>query len=155
MQRRNSFAKRLGLLLVIMYRAQSRTAQCMNFQSLIRRMRFLMEPKALRSALCVSFDAEHVWIRRRESKGRYDVRVRFAWASVRRVCFKDNGPMASDEMYVFISDRPRALTIPLEADGGGAFWRELRTRGVFPAELHEQATLSTDGRLYCWPPLGR
>jgi len=75
------------------------------------------------------------------------------WEAVTQICFKDNGPMRSDMIYVCMSDRPGILAIPLEIPGGGVLWRQFRTRGLIPASLHEQATLATDGALYCWPPL--
>jgi hypothetical protein len=119
---------------------------------IIRRMRDLLDEDPGRRTLQVSYDLHHIWLRRRDEDG-YDMSVRFAWSSIRRVCFKDCGPMASDMLYVFTGARGKALTIPLEAQGGGAFWRELRTRSLFPPALHEEATLSTNGRLYCWPAL--
>ena len=103
-------------------------------------------------AITVLFDDQLIRVRRRDVA---DVQVRFSWASIRRVCFKDNGPLASDLIHVFVAGRAKAITIPLEAAGGGEFWRALRDRNVVPAQFHEQATLSTDGRLYCWPPLVR
>lgn len=103
----------------------------------------------------LSFDDETVSLWGRDAAGVSVVRVAFAWASVTRVCFKDNGPLASDHLYVFTREHGSALVVPLEADGGGDFWRQLPARGLFPAWLHERATLSMDGRLYCWPPVGR
>jgi len=101
----------------------------------------------------VSYDDESVSLHGMDADGSLVMQARFAWTAISRVCFKDNGPMASDVVYVITTDKERTLAIPLEAVGGGEFWRQLRTRGVFPAELHERATLSMDGRLYCWPPL--
>jgi len=101
----------------------------------------------------VSYDDESVSLHGMGADGSLLMQARFAWTAISRVCFKDNGPMASDVVYVITTDKERTLAIPLEAVGGGEFWRQLRTRGVFPAELHERATLSMDGRLYCWPPL--
>ena len=101
----------------------------------------------------VTFDDQYVSLHSRGAGGRQEVRARFAWSAIRRICFKDNGPTASDLLYVFTHDRTKALAIPLEARGGGRFWRQLRERGLFPAELHERATLSMDGGFYCWPPL--
>jgi hypothetical protein len=102
----------------------------------------------------VDFDDERVSLHSRNAGSAQALRVQFAWAAIRRVCFKDNGPMASDVLYVMTADG-RTFAIPLEAVGGGDFWRQLRTREVFPAALHERATLSMDGRFYCWPPAAR
>ena len=101
----------------------------------------------------ISYDDQGVSLHGKGVDGTFVQQARFAWTAISRVCFKDNGPMASDVVYVITTDKERTLAIPLEAVGGGEFWRQLRTRGVFPAELHERATLSMDGRLYCWPPL--
>jgi len=101
----------------------------------------------------VSYDEEGVCLHGKDADGNSVQQARFAWTALRRVCFKDNGPMASDVVYVITADNERTLAIPLEAIGGGEFWRQLRVRGIFPAEQHERATLSMDGRLYCWPPL--
>ncbi|HEX3896886.1 MAG TPA: hypothetical protein VHW73_11805 [Rudaea sp.] len=102
----------------------------------------------------VAFDETTICVDEWRHDERPAVTTRFAWESIRRICFKDNGPMASDVIYLFVAGYVQALAIPLESDGGGLLWRELRARGIFPRTLHEQATLSTDGRLYCWPPVG-
>jgi hypothetical protein len=102
----------------------------------------------------VAFDETTVWVDECRQDECPAVTTRFAWEHIRRICFKDNGPMASDVIYLFVVGHVQTLTIPLESDGGGLLWRELRARGIFPRTLHEQATLSTDGRLYCWPPVG-
>ena len=117
----------------------------------IRRMRRDLGLQISRHVLCmhVGFDDERVRLYR-AAAGRRELDAQFPWAAIRRVCFKDNGPMASDMVYVIADDR--TFVIPLEADGGGDFWRQLRVRGVVPPGLHEQATLSMDGRFYCWPP---
>ena len=81
--------------------------------------------------------------------------LQFTWPKILRICFKDNGPMASDVVYVMTTDSEHVLAIQLEADGGGDFWRALPQYGVFPPGLHERATCSMDGGLYCWPALVR
>lgn len=77
----------------------------------------------------------------------------FPWSSVLRVCFKDEGLTASDGIYVFTSLRAESFTIPTEASGGSEFFDQLVSRGLFPGEIASQAITSTDGGLYCWPPL--
>jgi hypothetical protein len=121
----------------------------------VRKMRRDLGLEISQHVLCmhVGLDDERVRLYREDAAGRRVLQAQFAWTAIRRVCFKDNGPMASDMVYVIAGDR--TLVIPLEADGGGDFWRQLRVRGVVPPEMHEQATLSMDGRFYCWPPLGR
>ena len=75
----------------------------------------------------------------------------FAWSTVERVCFKDEGGFESDGLYIFTSLRPESFVIPVEAKGGEAFFQELVSRGLFPAELMKEAALSTNGAYYCWP----
>lgn len=103
----------------------------------------------------VSFDEHTVRLWKRSPAGERVTRATFAWRSVFRICFKDSGPLTSDLIYVVTREPGSTLVVPLEVDGGGEFWRHLPARGLFPVWLHEQATLSTDGGLYCWPPLAR
>ena len=79
-------------------------------------------------------------------------RASFKWSSVTRVCFKAEGPLASDGIYVFTSERPESYAIPTEASGGAGFWEEILKRGLFDPELAITAAQSTEG-LYCWPPV--
>lgn len=120
---------------------------------LIHAMRRL-EPGGRHIAVRVSFNDEGVSVWGPDPSGEMRERASFAWSAVVRVCFKDNGPVAADLIYVFTRDRNRALVLSLEAEGGGEFWRELSRRGLFPPRLHERATLAMDGRYYCWPPMG-
>ena len=76
----------------------------------------------------------------------------FRWDSITRVCFRAEGPFASDGLYVFTSERPESYAIPTDADGGPGLWEEILERGLFDAELAIEAAQSTDG-LFCWPPL--
>ena len=102
----------------------------------------------------VSFDNDRVMLHRRKQGGAEAFRTQFTWPSILRNCFKDYGPMASDVVYVISTDSEHVLAIPLEAEGGN-FWRALPQYGVFPPGLHERASCSMDGSLYCWPPLVR
>ena len=74
----------------------------------------------------------------------------FEWSSVVRVCFKAEDLRVSDGIYVFTSTRPESYLIPIEAEGGSAFWTELVRRGLFDAALSARAMSSTEG-LFCWP----
>ena len=75
----------------------------------------------------------------------------FEWATVIRVCFKGEGLLASDGIYVFTSTRPESHVIPTEASGGEDFWNEILSRGLFDAELAITAATTPEG-LFCWPP---
>ena len=76
---------------------------------------------------------------------------KFDWDTIKKVCFKDEGIWASDVFYVFTTIRQEAFVVPVEANGGHEFWKELEKRGLFPENISTKAIRSTDGGLYCWP----
>jgi hypothetical protein len=100
----------------------------------------------------VTFDETNVWLKA-APPGREAWAQSFAWSSIVRVCFKDEGPYQSDGIYVFTSQRPELYVIPTEAKGGSEFFGALVSKGLFPAELMGKAITSTNGGLYCWPAL--
>lgn len=110
------------------------------------------KPVPLGQWFFVTFDGEKVSIRA-APRGREPWEQEFSWSSVERICFKDEGPWASDGIYVFISLRPESYVIPTEASGGTEFLNELITPNFFPAEVAIKAAGSTDGGYYCWPPI--
>jgi hypothetical protein len=121
---------------------------------IVRAMRCRVEPRGGGDAMAITCDDVGVVVWYREAAGDMRPRGGFAWSTVTRICFKDNGPASSDVLYVFTQCNPRAWRVPLEAAGAGELWRQLPARGLFPPSLHERATLAMDGRCYCWPPLG-
>ena len=108
-------------------------------------------PKALDEWFFVTFDDTAVTMKV-FPPGKKPWAESFPWESVVRVCFKDEGMMASDGLYVFTSIRPESFVIPTEASGGSEFFDELGRRGLFPGEIMMKAICSTDGGVYCWPP---
>ncbi|HEU4670724.1 MAG TPA: hypothetical protein VFR91_08440 [Dyella sp.] len=100
----------------------------------------------------VTFDDVHVHLDV-HPPGRPAWQDAFGWDAIVRVCFRDEGPYASDGLYIFTTLRPESFVIPTEADGGEAFFVALFERGYFPAEVFRKAVASTDGGLYCWPAL--
>jgi hypothetical protein len=110
------------------------------------------KPRPLHQWFFVSFDDSKVTMRA-EPPGRKAWEQSFPWSSVTRVCFKDEGLWYSDGIYVFTSLRPESFVIPTEASGGSALFGALVGRGLFPLDLLTRANASTDGGLYCWPPL--
>jgi len=99
----------------------------------------------------VEFDEQRV-VLRASPPGQKAWEQSFLWASVIRVCFKDEGPYASDVIYVFTSERTESFVVPTEAKGGGDFFGAIASRGLFPPAIMAKAISSTDGGLYCWPP---
>lgn len=98
----------------------------------------------------VEFDAVTVTIRA-NPPGRDPWQQSFPWADVVRVCFKAEGPGASDGIYVFTKHRDASYVIPTEANGGLKFLAELGDRHLFPHELAIQAASASEGKLICWP----
>jgi hypothetical protein len=112
------------------------------------------KPKPLDRWFFVSFDDSTVMIRA-TPPGKVPWEQSFPWSSVIRVCFKDEGLWASDGIYIFTSLRPESFVIPTEASGGSEFFGAIVGRGLFPPEVMAKAVASTDGGLYCWPPIER
>jgi hypothetical protein len=74
------------------------------------------------------------------------------WDVIKRICFKAEGFLASDGIYIFTSERPESYVIPVEATGGQELWGKIISRGLFDADLAIQAATSEEG-LFCWPPI--
>jgi hypothetical protein len=108
-------------------------------------------PPPLDAWLRVTFDDDGVTLEA-TPPGREPWRQSFAWSSVVRVCFKPES-LASDGIFVFTRERPESYVIPVEASGGGLFFDELITRGLFGAEMAIEAASATEG-IFCWPPQG-
>jgi hypothetical protein len=68
----------------------------------------------------VTFDDERVMISA-EPPGKERWEQSFFWSEVIRVCFRSEGLLASDGLYVFTSQRPESFVIPIESPGGPAF----------------------------------
>jgi hypothetical protein len=109
------------------------------------------QPLPLNEWFFVTFDNERVTLRA-NPPGRDSWDQSFTWSSITRVCFKDEGPYASDGLYIFTSERAESFVVPTEAHGGDEFFGALAGRGFFPPEVMASAVRSVDGGLYCWPP---
>jgi hypothetical protein len=102
----------------------------------------------------VTFDETKVTMSARPP-GKQSWEQSFLWSEVTRVCFKSEGLAASDDVYVFTSQRSESFVVPTEAQGGLEFWSKVVNRGLFPAELAIQAALLKEGATLCWPPIVR
>ena len=100
----------------------------------------------------VSFDDAEITIKA-APPGKTPWQASFPWSSITRVCFEDNGPFLSDALYMFTSLRPESYVVPTEASGGRQLLDALMGRTLFPYDVAIRAFKSTDGGLYCWPPL--
>lgn len=58
--------------------------------------------------------------------------------------------LESDELYIFIQDRPESYLIPLDALGGLDLWQEILQKELFPADVAVEMA-SIDGELRCYP----
>jgi hypothetical protein len=76
----------------------------------------------------------------------------FRWADVRRVCYKDEGMTASDNILLALKDREHVVVVPVEAKGGAEFFDALCNRGFMPEEVRRKAVSDTSGGIHCWPP---
>ncbi|MFN8986356.1 MAG: hypothetical protein ACK5VR_08615 [Burkholderiales bacterium] len=102
--------------------------------------------------LTVTFDDTQVTMSA-QPPGKQPWEQSFLWADVIRVCFKSEGLLASDGVYIFTSRRPESFVIPIEANGGSEFWSKVVERGLFPPELAIKAAALPEGALSCWPAL--
>ena len=111
-----------------------------------------LKPRPLSEWFVVTFDDESVYLDVSPPL-RKSWKVSFTWASVSCVCFKDEGLEASDGIYVFTTLRPESFVIPMQASGGSELFGKLVEKGLFPRELMVEALASTNGEVYCWPPI--
>ncbi len=97
----------------------------------------------------VRFD-EHGVFRKAEPPGAKSWNDQFEWSDVIRVCFEATDFLQSDNLYIFIRQRPESYVIPMEAEGSAELFDELIRRKLFDAELAIRAASAVEG-LYCWP----
>lgn len=100
----------------------------------------------------VRFDDERVTLSARPPDGP-PWEQSFKWSEVTRVCYKAEGALASDGVYVFTTQRPESFVIPVEAAGGAECWAEIVRRGLFPSSLAIKVASSSEEQLKCWPAI--
>ena len=98
----------------------------------------------------VAFDDQRVTMAARPP-GRAPWEQSFLWSEVERVCFKSEGALASDGIYIFTTQRPESFVVPTEAKGGLEFWFRVVERGLFPSEMAIKAASLPEGEMVCWP----
>jgi hypothetical protein len=109
------------------------------------------KPIPLSEWFSVSSDDERVTISARPPQGEAWEQS-FLWMEIERICFKAEGLLASDGIYVFTSQRPESFVIPTEAKGGSEFWAKVIDLGLFSADLAIQVMSAPEGTVLCWPP---
>lgn len=98
----------------------------------------------------VEFDDEQIYLRA-SPPGGVPWKVEIGWADIVRVCFRAQDLFSSDEIYLFVRQRPESYVVPTEALGGAELWGEIIGRGLFDEQLAIEAAMATD-KLFCWPP---
>ncbi|MGY5852687.1 MAG: hypothetical protein RTU92_03890 [Candidatus Thorarchaeota archaeon] len=98
----------------------------------------------------VTINDEHIQLRV-EPPGGKGYKASIAWKSIIRVCFIPGDFMTTDEIYIFVQERPESYVIPTEADGGLDVWNAIIEKGLFDAELAIKVASEIDGKLHCWP----
>ena len=123
----------------------------MNIWNRLKRWLDSRRPQELDELLAVEFDDNEVRVRVLE-KLEPDWNQTFRWSRVKRVCFKDGGLMASDNVFVEVHGGEKRIVVPTEAKGGSSFFGELCERGLLPEEIWRKAVGDTAGGMRCWPP---
>lgn len=107
--------------------------------------------RRLEELLKVEFDDDGVRVRVIERMPE-DWNQSFRWADVMRVCYKDEGMTASDNVLLELRGREQVVVVPVEARGGAAFFGALCERGLLPEPVWRKAMGDTSGGIHCWPP---
>lgn len=110
--------------------------------------------RRLQEQLLVEFDHEHVKVRVLERLPP-EWNQAFRWADIKRVCYKDEGMTASDNLLLELRGREHVVVVPVEARGGQAFFDALCDRGLMPEPVRKKAMADTSGGVHCWPPHGK
>jgi hypothetical protein len=111
--------------------------------------RSLFRARTLSSWFHVRFDETTVHIEA-EPPGRNPWKDSFRWEDIVRVVYEVEGAYLSDGIYIFTKKRPESYAIPVEADGGPQFWRQLLKLGYFDPALAKKIPGATGGR-FEWP----
>ena len=99
----------------------------------------------------ISFDDE--WIRLDVSPpNRQSWSQAFRWSDIERICFEAEAFLVSDGLYIFTQQHPESFHVPIEGNGGQAFWDEIIRRGLFNAEMAIEIATAPEG-VRCWPPV--
>ncbi len=97
----------------------------------------------------VRFDVDYIY-RNVKPPGKEAWSDQLSWQCINRVCFFAADLYGSDEIYIFIDERPESYIIPIEADGGQEFFQELISRRLFDAEMAIQSAKATN-EMFCYP----
>lgn len=117
-----------------------------------RLWRALTPVAPLRNWFNVTFDEDRVTMAA-SPPGREPWEQSFRWSEVERICFKSEGALASDGIYIFTTQRPESFAVPTEATGGPEFWAKIIERGLVPPEYAIKTATLTGGEMLCWPSI--
>ncbi|MFW9920728.1 MAG: hypothetical protein ACFFED_14080 [Candidatus Thorarchaeota archaeon] len=74
----------------------------------------------------------------------------YQWTSISRVCFKSYDYGAPHFCYLYFSDSPDEIIMPVEEQAGCvAFWNELKAKGLFDPSKEKYAEYSSIPEFNC------
>ncbi|MBD3408097.1 MAG: hypothetical protein GF411_18395 [Candidatus Lokiarchaeota archaeon] len=106
--------------------------------------------RALSDWFIVDFDDKRIQIRIVEPGT--PSKTEILWKDIIRVCYKTGSFLESDEIFIFVKQRPESYLIPTEASGTTDLWGEIIERNLFDAKEALNAVLAEDHTVTCWPP---
>ncbi len=108
--------------------------------------------KNIAKSLKLDWDNDFVRVRDLDNLGS-DWNQDFRWTEITRVCFWDGGISMIDVLILELSGREKPARVLTAAEGGTEFLDELVRRNLFPQDIFDKAIKSTNGAMYCWPPI--
>ena len=74
----------------------------------------------------------------------------YSWNSISKVCFKSYDYGAPHFCYLYFSDNPDEIILPVEEqDGVVEFWETLKAKGLFPSSKEKFAEYSAYPEFNC------
>lgn len=73
----------------------------------------------------------------------------FTWCSITKVCYQFENFGISDGIYIFTGASKDSFVIPVEANGGGRFLKEIFDRGLFCEEKFIEFSQGGVGQRIC------
>lgn len=112
---------------------------------------FSAGPPPPNECLAVTFDDQQIHIRvLAHLEPGWNATV--AWQDITRVCFKDEGMLRSDLLFLTVRGREQVVPVLTEAEGAMSLLAALNERGLFPLDVWRKAVGDTSGGMHCWPP---
>jgi hypothetical protein len=85
-----------------------------------------------------------------EKEGEENWEKTYSWDSISKVCFKSYDYGAPHFCYLFFSDNPDEIILPVEEqEGCPEFWNELKAKGLFDPNKEKFAQYSSRPEFNC------